>query len=47
VAEIAHRLGFRDPAFFSRVFAKGAGQSPSAYRDATALRLGVLPEMPA
>lgn len=45
VAEIAHRLGFDDPAYFSRVFTKGAGQSPSAYREATALGLGVLPEI--
>jgi AraC family transcriptional activator of pobA len=45
VAEIAHQLGFDDPAYFSRVFAKGAGQSPSAYREATALGLGVLPEV--
>lgn len=47
VAEIAHQLGFDDPAYFSRVFAKGAGQSPSAYREAIALGLGVLPESPA
>lgn len=45
VAEIAHQLGFDDPAYFSRVFAKGAGQSPSAYRESAALGLGVLPEM--
>lgn len=47
VAEIAHQLGFDDPAYFSRVFAKGAGQSPSAFREAIALGLGVLPEMAA
>lgn len=45
IAEIAHQLGFDDPAYFSRVFAKGAGQSPSAYREAIALGLGVLPEI--
>lgn len=34
VAEIAGDLGFADPAYFSRFFAKRAGISPSAYREA-------------
>ena len=32
VAAIAEDLGFDDPAYFSRFFAKAAGQSPSGYR---------------
>lgn len=32
VAEIAHRLGFEDPAYFSRFFSQRAGRSPRAYR---------------
>ncbi len=32
VAEIAHSLGFEDPAYFSRFFARRAGASPRAYR---------------
>jgi AraC family transcriptional activator of pobA len=36
VAQIAHALGFEDPAYFSRVFAKQAGESPVAYRAAIA-----------
>lgn len=32
VKEIAYDLGFNDPAYFSRFFAKRAGMSPSAYR---------------
>ena len=32
VNEVAHSLGFDDPAYFSRFFAKGAGVSPSGYR---------------
>jgi len=31
VSDIAHQLGYDDPAYFSRFFAKSAGQSPSAY----------------
>ena len=46
VHEIAHQLGFDDPGYFSRLFAKRAGQSPSAYRVAIADGLGVLPEPP-
>ena len=44
VHEIAHQLGFDDPGYFSRLFAKRAGQSPSAYRVAIADGLGVPPE---
>lgn len=32
VAEIAYSLGFSDPAYFSRFFAKRAGMSPAAFR---------------
>ncbi|NDV02347.1 helix-turn-helix domain-containing protein [Pseudoroseicyclus tamaricis] len=32
VAEIGYRLGFDDPAYFSRVFRRVTGQSPSAFR---------------
>ncbi len=32
VAEAAYYLGFSDPAYFSRFFAKGAGRSPRAFR---------------
>ena len=43
VGEIAHQLGFDDPGYFSRLFAKGVGQSPSCYRSAIADGLGVPP----
>lgn len=33
VGVVAHQVGFRDPAYFSRVFRKMTGMSPSAYRD--------------
>lgn len=32
VAEIAYMLGYSDPAYFARVFAQAAGESPSAFR---------------
>jgi AraC family transcriptional regulator, transcriptional activator of pobA len=32
VAEVGHRLGFDDPAYFSRFFRRHAGVSPAAYR---------------
>lgn len=32
VAEIAYMLGYNDPAYFARVFAKATGESPSAFR---------------
>lgn len=32
VADVAHELGFADPAYFSRFFARRAGGSPLAYR---------------
>lgn len=32
VAEIAYMLGYTDPAYFARVFARAAGESPSAFR---------------
>ena len=32
IAEIAYMLGYSDPAYFARVFARAAGESPSAFR---------------
>ncbi|MBN9409013.1 MAG: helix-turn-helix domain-containing protein [Burkholderiales bacterium] len=43
VAQVAHELGFDDPAYFSRFFAKVSGQSPTAYRSAVAQGTGVMP----
>jgi AraC family transcriptional regulator, transcriptional activator of pobA len=43
VGEIAQQLGFDDPGYFSRLFAKRSGQSPSAYRAAIAEGLVALP----
>jgi len=47
VIEVAHELGFDDPAYFSRFFAKLAGQAPSTYRAAIAQGIGLQPETPA
>ncbi|GAE06901.1 transcriptional regulator, AraC family [Paenibacillus sp. JCM 10914] len=33
IKEISHRLGFQDPYYFSRLFKKIMGKSPSEYRD--------------
>lgn len=44
VGAIAQQLGFDDPGYFTRLFTKRAGQSPSAYRVAIADGLGVPPE---
>lgn len=33
ISEIAYQLGFTDPAYFSRVFARETGQPPSAFRN--------------
>ncbi|MGE7057069.1 helix-turn-helix domain-containing protein, partial [Paenibacillus glucanolyticus] len=33
IKEISHRLGFQDPYYFSRLFKKIMGKSPSDYRD--------------
>ena len=46
VGAIAQQLGFDDPGYFSRLFTKRSGQSPSAYRVAIAEGLGVLPNPP-
>lgn len=35
VSQIAYELGYTDPAHFSRVFSKGAGLSPRAFREKT------------
>jgi AraC family transcriptional regulator, transcriptional activator of pobA len=43
VSEIAHELGFDDPGYFSRLFAKRCGQSPSGYRESVAEGLSALP----
>ena len=32
IAEVAYDLGFEDPAYFSRFFARAVGQSPRAFR---------------
>lgn len=32
ISEIAYQLGYGDPAYFSRVFARATGQSPRAFR---------------
>ena len=44
VAEIGYGLGFDDPGYFSRVFAKRAGQSPLTYRAAVANGLAMPPQ---
>ena len=43
VGEIAHQLGFDDPAYFSRLFAKRCSQSPSGYRESVAAGLSAPP----
>jgi AraC family transcriptional activator of pobA len=43
VAAIATQLGFDDPAYFSRLFARMVGRPPSAYRTALDNGLGVPP----
>lgn len=41
VQEISYRLGFADPAYFSRFFVKQTGQTPRAWRIAERERLGM------
>ncbi|UWU18234.1 helix-turn-helix domain-containing protein (plasmid) [Rhizobium sullae] len=41
VQEIGYRLGFGDPAYFSRFFLKQTGETPRAWRMAERTRLGV------
>ena len=36
VTEIAHALGYEDPAYFSKFFARSVGEPPSAYRESVA-----------
>jgi AraC family transcriptional regulator, transcriptional activator of pobA len=43
VSAIAHQLGFDDPAYFSRLFAKRCSQSPSGYREAVGAGLSAPP----
>jgi AraC family transcriptional activator of pobA len=43
ITDIAHQIGFDDPAYFSRFFAKSAGCAPSIYRGTVAEGLGPLP----
>jgi AraC family transcriptional activator of pobA len=38
VAEVAYYLGFDDPAYFSRFFARGAGRSPRAFKASSVAR---------
>lgn len=40
VQEIGYRQGFADPAYFSRIFLKGTGQTPRNWRIAEQLKLG-------
>ena len=35
ISQIAYELGFSDPAYFSRVFARATGRSPRAFRSST------------
>ena len=42
VAEVGYRVGFNDPFYFSKVFKKHTGQSPSAWR--VAPKRGLLPD---
>jgi signal transduction histidine kinase/DNA-binding LacI/PurR family transcriptional regulator/AraC-like DNA-binding protein/ActR/RegA family two-component response regulator len=35
ITEVAHAVGFDDPAYFSRIFRRLVGMSPSAYREKT------------
>lgn len=41
VQEIAYRLGFADPAYFSRFFLKQTGETPRAWRIAERAKLGM------
>jgi AraC family transcriptional regulator, transcriptional activator of pobA len=43
ITDIAHQIGFDDPAYFSRFFAKSAGCAPSIYRGTVTEGLGPLP----
>ena len=44
VSQIAQELGFEDPAYFSRFFARLSGQAPSVYREAVAQGLAASPQ---
>lgn len=44
IYEVAQRLGYRDPYYFSRIFTKMVGQSPSAYREGAGIHAGVREE---
>lgn len=43
ITDIAHQIGFDDPAYFSRFFAKAAGCAPSVYRGNVAEGFGPQP----
>jgi AraC family transcriptional activator of pobA len=43
ITDIAHQIGFEDPAYFSRFFSKSAGCAPSVYRENVAEGLGLQP----
>jgi AraC-like DNA-binding protein len=38
ISETAYRLGYRDPLYFSRIFRKHYGVSPSQWKRSRALR---------
>lgn len=46
VAEVGYYLGFPDPAYFTRVFSRGAGVSPRRFRAEPALERGVRAGLP-
>ena len=40
IKEVAFRLGFSDPAYFSRFFSRQTGMTPGAWREQEQVRLG-------
>jgi AraC family transcriptional regulator, transcriptional activator of pobA len=43
IADVAHELGHDDPSYFSKIFTKAIGQTPSSYRQAIARGLAAVP----
>lgn len=43
VAEVAHQLGYEDPAYFSKFFSRVVGESPSQWRESAHAGLRTLP----